>query len=49
MIGEETQRFMAARMGAQVRSRAVDHMPMVTAPTLVLEVLHEAIAAARAG
>jgi len=49
MIGEESQRFMAARMGAQVRSRAVDHMPMVTAPTLVLEVLHEAIAAARAG
>ena len=49
MIAQDTQRFMAARMGAQVRAHAVDHAPMVTAPTVVLEVLHEAIAAVRAG
>jgi pimeloyl-ACP methyl ester carboxylesterase len=48
MIVEGTQRFMAARMGARVRSHAVDHTPIVTAPDVVLEVLDEAIAAVRA-
>jgi pimeloyl-ACP methyl ester carboxylesterase len=47
MIIEDNQRFMAARMGARVRSHAVDHTPMVTAPDVVLEVLDEAIAAVR--
>ena len=28
----ETQRFMAERMKARVRSHAVDHTPIVTAP-----------------
>jgi pimeloyl-ACP methyl ester carboxylesterase len=45
MIVEDNQRFMAARMGARVRSHAVDHAPIVTAPDVVLEVLGEAIAA----
>ena len=45
MIVQDTQRFMAARMRAQVRSHAVDHAPMVTAPSIVLDVLREALAA----
>ena len=48
MIISENQRFMAERMRARVRSDAVDHAPMVTAPTLVLDVLREALAAAQA-
>ena len=48
MIVEDNQRFMAARMGARVRSHAVDHAPIVTAPDVVLEVLGEAIAAVAA-
>jgi pimeloyl-ACP methyl ester carboxylesterase len=45
MIVEDNQRFMAERMRAQVRPRAVDHTPMVTAPSVVLDVMREAIAA----
>ncbi len=48
MIVEDNQRFMAARMQARVRSHAVDHTPIVTAPGAVLDVLREAIAAVRA-
>jgi pimeloyl-ACP methyl ester carboxylesterase len=48
MIIEDTQRFMATRMGARVRSHAVDHTPIVTAPDIVSEVLDEAIVAVRA-
>jgi pimeloyl-ACP methyl ester carboxylesterase len=48
-IVQDNQRFMAARMGAKVRSHAVDHTPIVTAPAVVLDVLREAIAAVRAG
>jgi pimeloyl-ACP methyl ester carboxylesterase len=48
MIVHDNQRFMAERTHAQVRSHAVDHTPMVTAPAVVLEVLREAIAAVRA-
>jgi len=48
MIVQDNQRFMAERMKARVRSHAVDHTPMVTAPAIVLEVLREAIAAVRA-
>jgi hypothetical protein len=44
MIVEKTQRFMAGRMGAQVRAHPVDHAPMVTAPSLVLDVVREASA-----
>lgn len=46
MIVADNQRFMAERMQAMVRSHAVDHAPMVTAPAVVREVLREAIAAA---
>lgn len=49
MIREDNQRFMAKRMGAQVRAHPVDHAPMVSAPTLVLDVLGEAISAIRSG
>jgi hypothetical protein len=48
MIVHNNQRFMAARMRAQVRSHAVDHAPMVTAPSIVLDVLREALATVRA-
>ncbi|PAY10944.1 alpha/beta hydrolase [Bradyrhizobium sp. UFLA03-84] len=43
MIAPETQRGMAARMRATVRSHAVDHTPIVTAPRLVTDVIREAI------
>jgi pimeloyl-ACP methyl ester carboxylesterase len=45
MIVQDNQRFMAARMQAQVRTFKVDHTPMVTAPDKVMAVLSEAIAA----
>jgi len=47
MIAPDNQRFMAERMQARVRSSAVDHLPIVTAPSVVLAVLHEARAAVR--
>ena len=37
MINPETQRFMAGRMGATIRSHNVDHTPMHTAPELVVD------------
>jgi pimeloyl-ACP methyl ester carboxylesterase len=42
MINPETQRFMAGRMGATIRSYRVDHTPMYTAPELVVDVILEA-------
>jgi len=45
MILPDTQRFMAGRMGARVRAEAVDHTPLVTAPTVVVEIIRAAIAA----
>lgn len=42
MISPETQRFMAERMGATVRSHPVDHTPMYTAPALIVDVILEA-------
>jgi pimeloyl-ACP methyl ester carboxylesterase len=47
MIVADNQRFMDGRMQARVRPHPVDHMPMVTAPAAVLDVLREAIAAVR--
>ena len=47
MILPETQRFMAQRMRARVRAREVDHTPIVSAPTLVVEIIREAIAETR--
>jgi pimeloyl-ACP methyl ester carboxylesterase len=42
MIIPETQRFMATRMDATIRSHRVDHTPMYTAPELVVNVILEA-------
>jgi pimeloyl-ACP methyl ester carboxylesterase len=42
MIAPETQCFMAQRMGARIRTHAVDHSPMHTAPELVVGVILEA-------
>jgi pimeloyl-ACP methyl ester carboxylesterase len=42
MISPATQRFMAERMGANIRSHKVDHTPMHTAPHLVVEIILEA-------
>jgi pimeloyl-ACP methyl ester carboxylesterase len=42
MINPETQRFMASRMQATIRSYGVDHTPMYTAPELVVDVVLEA-------
>jgi pimeloyl-ACP methyl ester carboxylesterase len=43
MIVPETQRFMAQRMQAKLRSHPVDHAPLVTAPDLVVNIVREAI------
>lgn len=45
MIVQETQRFMADRMKAWVRSHPVDHTPIVTAPGAVVDIIREAIGA----
>ena len=49
MIVQDTQRFMAERMHARVRSYPVDHAPMVTAPGLVVDIIREAIGGAISG
>ena len=46
MINPETQRFMAGRMGANVRSYNVDHTPMHTSPEMVVDLIMEAAGAA---
>ena len=43
MIVHDTQRFMAERMHARMRSHPVDHAPIVTAPGLVVDIIREAI------
>jgi pimeloyl-ACP methyl ester carboxylesterase len=47
MILPETQHLMAQRMRARVRAEEVDHTPIVTAPTAVVEIIREAIAKTR--
>ena len=42
MINPKTQRFMADRMKATVRSFAVDHTPLLTAPGKVVDIILEA-------
>ena len=42
MINPKTQRFMAGRMKATVRSFAVDHTPLLTAPGKVVDIILEA-------
>ena len=43
MIIPETQRYMAKRMQAKSAAYAVDHIPSVTAPTAVVDVIRDAI------
>ncbi|WP_114239741.1 alpha/beta fold hydrolase [Dyella sp. C9] len=43
MIPEKTQRFMAERMKAHVSVYPVDHLPSVTAPALVSQVILDAV------
>jgi pimeloyl-ACP methyl ester carboxylesterase len=45
MILSETQQFMAGRMQARVRAHEADHMPLVTAPQRVVDIIEEAAAA----
>lgn len=49
MIAHETQRFMAERMRAKVRSHPVDHAPIVSAPSVVVDIIREAIGEVVAG
>ncbi|MGW6770196.1 alpha/beta fold hydrolase [Streptomyces sp. NPDC055037] len=43
MIPAATQRFMARRMKARVRTAPVDHLPMLTAPEAVVDIVREAV------
>jgi pimeloyl-ACP methyl ester carboxylesterase len=43
MIVPETQRFMAERMKATVQAHAVDHTPIVTAPSVVVDIIRDAV------
>jgi pimeloyl-ACP methyl ester carboxylesterase len=43
MIKSTTQRFMAERMGAKIRSYPVDHTAMYTEPNIVVDVIWEAV------
>jgi pimeloyl-ACP methyl ester carboxylesterase len=49
MIPPETQRFMAERMNADVRSMPTDHSPLVTASQLVADLVLEAVRATGTG
>jgi pimeloyl-ACP methyl ester carboxylesterase len=42
MINPKTQDFMAKRMGATIRSLAVDHTPLLSAPEEVADIILEA-------
>ena len=46
MIVPQTQRHMAERMNAKIKTHAVDHTPSVTAPTAVVDIIRDAIHAA---
>jgi pimeloyl-ACP methyl ester carboxylesterase len=43
MIVPETQRYMAERMKAKTNAHAVDHIPSVTAPSVVVNIIRDAI------
>jgi pimeloyl-ACP methyl ester carboxylesterase len=45
MFSPKTQRFVAERMGAQVRSYDVDHAPQISSPATVVEFVLEAASA----
>src|SRR6516162_2989202 len=48
MINPLTQHFMAQRMRARIRPEKIDHMPLVTAPETVIEMILEAVAGSAA-
>jgi hypothetical protein len=48
MIVRENQRFTANRMNAQVRAHPVDHAPIITAPSVVVDIIREAISSVAA-
>jgi pimeloyl-ACP methyl ester carboxylesterase len=43
MIVPETQGYMAQRMKAKTKAHAVDHTPIVSAPTVVVDIIRDAI------
>jgi pimeloyl-ACP methyl ester carboxylesterase len=43
MIPPQTQRFMAERMKARVHTAPTDHVPMLTAPPAVVDIVLEAV------
>ena len=43
MIISATQLYMAERMKAKIKAHAVDHTPSVTAPTVVVDIIRDAI------
>lgn len=45
MINPQTQHFMANRMKAHITSRQVDHVPLVTSPDDVVEILRQSVEA----
>jgi pimeloyl-ACP methyl ester carboxylesterase len=49
MIVPDTQRYMATRMKAKTRTHAVDHTPSVSAPTVVVDIIRDAVRAVTGG
>jgi pimeloyl-ACP methyl ester carboxylesterase len=49
MIIGDNHRFMAERMKARIRSHPVDHTPLITAPSTVVDIIREAIGEAVKG
>jgi pimeloyl-ACP methyl ester carboxylesterase len=43
MINPDTQKFMAERMNANIRTHKVDHAPLITRPHVVTEILSEVV------
>ena len=43
IVGLRSQRFMAERMKARVRTARADHVPMVTKASAVVDILLEAV------
>jgi pimeloyl-ACP methyl ester carboxylesterase len=43
MINPATQRFMAERMHAHVRTHDADHAPMITRPRVVVDIISDAV------
>jgi pimeloyl-ACP methyl ester carboxylesterase len=43
MIVPDTQRYMAERMKAKIRAHAADHTPSLAAPTVVVDIIRDAM------